>query len=1127
MIREASEKGVRLCLQLNVMPTKQKELLCHVPVPMLLSDTTTLETASTQLPLTDTANVAPSNELLATEVSRNKSDPKSDDDMHNDPLLSSTAANRPAALDEKGGSVHGREERVPVFASNGDKPPDSKSFDPEMLAPASKAKCFGGSSPPLATEKAASQKTIGGVADAATTHFDPPEAADSSFSCDSTDSVTGSLCKAKVAHRAGASNPFEDAVEGSVATAEDKTMALLPPVDDAGPVQPTPPLPSSTNKKRKGAAQQRSGTKAVRFSLGGHGFAPNEASRESIAAYQPAPLTQEATGELPIDQAEKPPCCLSSLVLDGSWSDLVARLASGSVLEKLAPQTLDGLRASIRSTHQRAFCPVESEAAGNPNAPKREQANAKLKDRVLKLYSNAMRAAEQARALEEYRRIQIKIRKLEDIVVADNVDTPGSQMKAVVSIVTDSGTDPLPPLPSIPFNDTVMIYNSSSPYQVNYNPLCTPGRLVSIALHLVDNGQSTFLGEIAVQLSDLHQDCSVGGPWKTFEFSAAPGSRLLYGRVKLSARQLPASKDYVETKRVKALKRLRTVTEWIPQIAEDVQAWNDCFNESFTPLSADICLGSNLSLLHAAVFLRDATSVERLVELGACPVGESADGSALSLAQNMHGCCKESGTAKDALGSIVEMLRKQGSLLCPQESPPGVETTQTRAVTNLVTVDQRLPTPSGTQADAPSSPARKTPLAFDFSRCGDGGSGPVEGDCSTSEKELLRPLKDESKLTEEDPPIRDEDKSTIGVKSHASFPNGPTAPDLAASQNGTAMAYETSLQEDLPILESRNWLVPRDRLKHTCWHWERRQSCPHDVNNNCQFIHRQRAWGPILESIWLQMHGHKLPMSPFELSRGVLTKRCVVRGKEWWTAGYQQLNRHSKGQKVLYAEGRGPSSEARVSSQGISWYPSSEDACAALERVIIVSSFAAERRITTAGTLAATIEIGHSHYGPAANASLGPTDIGGEYYGPAFVAAAPGESSRVQPPLENTGHYGHYGPQPSHPARFLEHTSFAEGYRPPADPESFSHVPQHGYSLPPTVKPAGILKPSSVAASNGPNAMTTPTTVSTATAKPNSVLKRFSADTKISNAACQPQRKRANKVKTMEAPSFVDGDNHL
>ena len=160
-----------------------------------------------------------------------------------------------------------------------------------------------------------------------------------------------------------------------------------------------------------------------------------------------------------------------------------------------------------------------------------------------------------------------------------------------------------------------------------------------------------------------------------------------------------------------------------------------------------------------------------------------------------------------------------------------------------------------------------------------------------------------------------------------------------ADDDGGSM-YDRSL----PQLKDPDWLVWSDCKGKICRYWKRAHRC---TKKTCFFIHKHGPWGECLDSIWSEMGMCAPPefakYAP-EFETRARTKCEMVGTTNWWTAGYISLSRFNAPMHLYYAEG-GP---ARISSQGVSWYSTQEEAYAALKKVAMVSAWAAERRRTPA-----------------------------------------------------------------------------------------------------------------------------------------------------------------------------------
>jgi hypothetical protein len=90
-------------------------------------------------------------------------------------------------------------------------------------------------------------------------------------------------------------------------------------------------------------------------------------------------------------------------------------------------------------------------------------------------------------------------------------------------------------------------------------------------------------------------------------------------------------------------------------------------------------------------------------------------------------------------------------------------------------------------------------------------------------------------------------------------------------------------------------------------------------------------------------------INPLDFKKRVSVQTAQTGGRTWWTAGYSSIVVHPQHddshnaslQEVVYVE-RG---SALLSSQGISWYTSEEEAYGALEQAFIVAKYAHDKTL--------------------------------------------------------------------------------------------------------------------------------------------------------------------------------------
>ena len=224
-------------------------------------------------------------------------------------------------------------------------------------------------------------------------------------------------------------------------------------------------------------------------------------------------------------------------------------------------------------------------------------------------------------------------------------------------------------------------------------------------------------------------------------------------------------------------------------------------------------------------------------------------------------------------------------------------------------------------------------------------------ECSTSKASQSlthhKPKTTETEASASNPPGGDHGASSIAEASHDNRRASRREQLHNVSTSGPAFAHTRSMYDHaLPHLDDPDWLVPIESKKGHCRDWKRAHRCKRPT---CFFIHKHGPWGECLDSLWSEMGMCAPPefakYAP-EFESCARTKCEVVGTTKWWTAGYISRTRFNLPMQVYYAEG-GP---ARISSQGVSWYSTQEEAYAALRKVAMVSAWAAERRRTPASS---------------------------------------------------------------------------------------------------------------------------------------------------------------------------------
>lgn len=137
-----------------------------------------------------------------------------------------------------------------------------------------------------------------------------------------------------------------------------------------------------------------------------------------------------------------------------------------------------------------------------------------------------------------------------------------------------------------------------------------------------------------------------------------------------------------------------------------------------------------------------------------------------------------------------------------------------------------------------------------------------------------------------------------------------------------------------------NWLTQGIHSK-LCRYWNKEHFCRYGVRAPCHFLHKHGPWREHLEQLWKEMNDHSLPFDRTAFREYVRCREQFVGEITWYTAGFANVTMKEPLPKtIIYAEG----GNEHVSSQGVSWYLTREEAYAALERAVIVSVWAAARR---------------------------------------------------------------------------------------------------------------------------------------------------------------------------------------
>jgi hypothetical protein len=190
---------------------------------------------------------------------------------------------------------------------------------------------------------------------------------------------------------------------------------------------------------------------------------------------------------------------------------------------------------------------------------------------------------------------------------------------------------------------------------LTYNVISTPDRSIEIQLKMSNHlsSDSTVLGTVNVPVSELRNLCSHDQSWSDTTFSTDPEANkyLTSASVQIRARRKEFDAGSAQSKYNEARQLVTEKTlDWVQGFTDEVLK---------SSIGGNVRVLDNISLLHAAIFLRDEGLVNRLLQLGADPQAKSTVGSPLSLAQNMKDALSESDREDTADGRSASNERRQ------------------------------------------------------------------------------------------------------------------------------------------------------------------------------------------------------------------------------------------------------------------------------------------------------------------------------------------------------------------------------------------------------------------------------------------------------------------------------------
>ncbi|GKY93324.1 hypothetical protein MPSEU_000300000 [Mayamaea pseudoterrestris] len=142
-----------------------------------------------------------------------------------------------------------------------------------------------------------------------------------------------------------------------------------------------------------------------------------------------------------------------------------------------------------------------------------------------------------------------------------------------------------------------------------------------------------------------------------------------------------------------------------------------------------------------------------------------------------------------------------------------------------------------------------------------------------------------------------------------------------------------------PTLDASFWVLPESRQPFCC-SFQNTKGCR---SWGCKFIHIHYPWSnELMEEFWSECD-KQLPANVKETyHENVSCLSIIANERKWYTARYSTESRmaHEKNRNVIFAAG-GPT--AHVSHQGVSWYPTEDDARSALEKAVIITFWAVSK----------------------------------------------------------------------------------------------------------------------------------------------------------------------------------------
>jgi hypothetical protein len=251
---------------------------------------------------------------------------------------------------------------------------------------------------------------------------------------------------------------------------------------------------------------------------------------------------------------------------------------------------------------------------------------------ILRVYINAYHIIHHAHALHQWERFRIIFGRVENLEKPFCETQPGTYLHGHITLEMDENqVKSCNPFPKKPFSSVIDFCHHQNVYYVDYNPFLMPDRNLQVSLSASQKGQMISIGTLKLPMSKLHVERTHSE--ETTEIVVENSSPNLIKPVKLKVRV-----KRMDSNKIKQYHRKLCI------LLSDTIYMIKCFNDdlghtlkersSIVRLDANIRGSDNISLLHAAIFLKDLSLFAVLLELGAKPTAKSKIGAPFSVVRH-------------------------------------------------------------------------------------------------------------------------------------------------------------------------------------------------------------------------------------------------------------------------------------------------------------------------------------------------------------------------------------------------------------------------------------------------------------------------------------------------------------